>query len=110
MAIQPIDLQTLLLRLSHVGQEQSAERNAILQGQAVTGSEIAEKSREQERRLDEASTIEEGPETVNDQEGQSRQLAEERAREKERESKGQDEEGTDLFQDPDLGQNVDISG
>ena len=53
MSIQPIDLQTLLLRLNQVGQEQSAERHSIAQSQAVTGSEIAEKSQEQERRLDE---------------------------------------------------------
>ena len=112
MSIQPIDVQTLLLRLSQVGQEQSAERHAIVQGQAVTGSEIAEKSREQERRLDEPSTIEEGPEKVKDQEGQSQNLAEEKEREREPEeqSKGQEEEDRDLFRDPDLGQNVDISG
>jgi hypothetical protein len=107
MSIQPIDLQTLLLRLNQVGQEQSAERHAIAQNQAVTGSEIAEKSQEQERRLDQASTIEEGPEKVKDQEGQTQeQLTEER----ERESKGEQEEKSDLFRDPDLGQNVDISG
>ncbi len=107
MSIQPIDLQTLLLRLNQVGQEQSAERHAIAQSQAVTGSEIAEKSQEQERRLDQASTIEEGPEKVKDQEGRSReQLAEER----ERESEGEQEEQSEIFRDPDLGQNVDISG
>lgn len=107
MSIQPIDLQTLLLRLNQVGQEQSAERHAIAQSQAVTGSEIAEKSQEQERRLDQPSTIEEGPEKAKDQEGQSQeQLAEER----ERESKEEHEEQSDVFRDPDLGQNVDISG
>jgi hypothetical protein len=107
MSIQPIDLQTLLMRLSQVGQEQSAERNAIVQSQAVTGSEIAEKSQEQERRLDETSTLEEGPEKVKDEGSQNQgQLSQER----ERESGEETEKEANLFRDPDLGQNIDISG
>ncbi len=108
MSIQPIDLQTLLLRLNQVGQEQSAHRDAIIQGQAVTGSEIAQKSEEQERRLDETSTVDEGPEKVKDQEGRHREQAEEEGRQGERDE--QSEEQSELFRDPDLGQNIDISG
>lgn len=109
MSIQPIDLQTLLMRLTQVGQEQSAERHAIAQSQAVTGSEIAQKSQELESRLDETSTIEEGPEKVKDQEGQSQgQLAEEQERERGASEESQEE--ADVFRDPDLGQNIDISG
>ena len=106
MSIQPIDLQTLLLRLNQVGQEQSSQRDAVIQGQAVTGSEIAQKSEEQERRLDETSTVDEGPEALRDQEGGGRG----KPSEEERREQQQEPPEEDLFRDPDLGQNIDISG
>ena len=105
MAIQPIDLQVLFSRLNQVGREQAVQKEAQVQAQAVAGSEIAERSEEGDHRVAELSTDEEGPETVNEDsegnQGNSRQG---------KRGKTDEEEKEAVFRDPDLGQNVDISG
>lgn len=106
MAIQPIDLQTLFLRMQQIGQEQSAERNAQLQGQAVAGSEIARRSELERSVVRETHDLEGGPDQVHeDDKGQTDQKHEGRNRET-----SDDDGETDIFRDPDLGRNVDVSG
>lgn len=106
MAIQPIDLQTLFLRLNQIGQEQSAERNALLQGQAVAGSELARQSEQERSVVRESHDVEGGPEQLHDDD--------ERASEQKQSETGRDrsqnEDELDVFRDPDLGRNVDVSG
>jgi small-conductance mechanosensitive channel len=68
MSIQPIDLQTLFVRLSQIGREQSALKQAIAQNQAVTGSEIAQRSQDAGHTVRETSEVSEGPEMVNEEE------------------------------------------
>jgi hypothetical protein len=107
MAIQPIDLQTLLMRLGQVGKEEAAIRQAAAQSQSVTGSEIARRSADQQRQVTEAETLQDGAEQVHDDEsGEGSTGGEKREAE---ESEGEREEDQ-VFRDPDLGQNVDISG
>lgn len=106
MAIQPIDLQTLFLRLNQIGQEQSAERNALLQGQAVAGSELARQSELEKSVVREPHDVEGGPEQLRDDDERSSQQKREQ-----RDSEGSEEQDElDLFRDPDLGRNVDVSG
>ncbi|MFO8064289.1 MAG: hypothetical protein ACQETQ_04355 [Spirochaetota bacterium] len=107
MAIQPIDMQTLLMRLGQVGKEQAAYRQAAAQSQAVTGSEIAQRSEELQRAVSRTNTLEDGPEKVNDEENSEQGSGEKGHRGSEEEESREDE---NLFHDPDLGQNVDISG
>jgi hypothetical protein len=106
MAIQPIDLQVLFSRLSQIGREQALMRDAQVQAQAVAGSEIAERSEEGDHRVAQLSAEEEGPESVDDEsEGGQQQGSRHQHRQ------GGDEASRDrVFRDPDLGQNVDISG
>ncbi len=106
MAIQPIDLQTLFLRLNQIGQEQSAERNALLQGQAVAGSELARQSELEKSVVREPHDVEGGPEQLHDDEERS---AEQKQQESDR-KRSQDQDEQDLFRDPDLGRNVDVTG
>jgi hypothetical protein len=105
MAIQPIDLQTLFVRLSQVGREQSAIRDAVAQNQLVTGNEIAQKSQETESAVTQSSEIPEGPEVV-DEDGSGGQHPESERRRRE----SGEHEDEDVFHDPDLGQNVDLTG
>jgi hypothetical protein len=106
VSIQPIDLQVLFARLNLIGREQAAQRDSITQAQAVAANEIAERSEEGDRRVSELSTEEEGPESVSDEtESQSRQREETGKREGESEPAE-----PEVLQDPDLGQNIDISG
>lgn len=105
MSIQPIDLQTLFSRLGNVGKTQSAESQAAAQQQAVVGSELARRSAEQESSVSEPSTLEEGPEKANeDGKGSSQQHG------SGREDNEQGDEDIDVFSDPDLGKNIDLSG
>lgn len=107
MAIQPMDLQVLFSRLSQVGREQAAMKDMLIQSQAVTASEIAERSEEQDRRVSELNTEEEGPEKTGD-EGSGAALAEHE--EEESQSDHEESDAAEVFRDPDLGQNIDISG
>ena len=107
MSIQPIDLQTLFVRLSQVGREQSAIKQSIAQTQLVTGNEIAEKSQEASHVVEESKEVSEGPETVQEDGSSSEQPH----GEQNRESDSNPEEGSDeVFRDPDLGQNIDLTG
>ena len=105
MAIQPIDLQVLFSRLNQIGREQAALRDAQVQAQAVAGSEIAERSEEQDHRVSESRTDQEGPEVVDEdgEGGQSGAGEEHGSGEEERSDQ-------EVFRDPDLGQHVDLSG
>lgn len=105
MGIQPIDLQVLFSRLNQIGREQASQRDALVQAQAVAAGEIAEQSEERDRRVNELSAEEEGPEQVND-EAEGNEGGSQGRREQRQEGSPDDQ----VFRDPDLGQNVDISG
>ncbi|MFW5694387.1 MAG: hypothetical protein ACOCYB_04415 [Alkalispirochaeta sp.] len=109
MSIQPIDLQTLFVRLSQVGREQSAMKQAILQNQEVTGREIAERSRQAGESVLESEEVSEGPETV-DEEGSSPQQNTPSHHEHASGEDDSNESSEDVFRDPDLGQHIDLEG
>ncbi|MFO8043594.1 MAG: hypothetical protein R6U25_10360 [Alkalispirochaeta sp.] len=109
MSIQPIDLQTLFVRLSQVGREQSALKQSIIQNQEVAGREIAERSRQVGESVQEPDEVSEGPETVDDDGNPSQQQA--ATHQDHAHGDGSSEEPEeDLFRDPDLGQNIDLEG
>lgn len=106
MSIQPIDLQVLFSRLNQIGRDQALQRDSVLQAQAVAASEIAERSEEKDRRVSHLSTEQEGPESLDDETGGPGGGG----RERHQPSAGEGEAGPDVFSDPDLGQNVDLTG
>lgn len=108
MALQPIDLQTLFVRLSTVGREQSAMKQAVAQSQVVAGEEIAQRSQDLGHTVQETDEVSEGPETVSDEQGGTGRHAgekEKRGRHEEDESRSDE-----VFRDPDLGHFIDLSG
>ena len=105
MSVQPIDLQVLFARLNQVGREQALHRDALIQSQAVTADEIARQSDERGHGVVEVSTEEEGPEASGDRNEGSTSHGERRGRDR-----TEEERSTEAFRDPDLGQNVDVSG
>lgn len=106
MSLQPIDLQTLFVRLQQVGQDQAAIKDAAAQAQSVAGQEIAQKSTQQTTRVNEAPELQNELESVKDNEGREQ----EREEAKKRKKKDSSRQESELFRDPDLGQNIDISG
>ncbi len=106
MALQPIDLQTLFVRLSTVGREQAGLKQAIAQGQEVAGREIAQRSQNASHVVREMDEVSEGPEKVEEEEeraqqGQQSDQPGERDDSPSKENKH--------FQDPDIGQIIDVS-
>lgn len=109
MSLQPIDLQTLFVRLSQIGREQSAIRDAVAQNQAVAGSEIVQRAQQETHTVRQPDEVSEGPESVQEDEEEQRRREEERSSDGEKEK--QDGSGdAQVFDDPALGQNVDLSG
>ena len=106
MSVQPIDLQVLFSRLNLIGREQTAQRNMITQAQAVAASEIAERSAEEARRVSELHHEDEGSEKVSD-DSESGQSAQEQSGDHEPAQESAEQE---ILRDPDLGQNIDLSG
>jgi hypothetical protein len=106
--IQPIDLQTLFMRLNQVGKEQAAQKEAAHVAQETKGSEIAKRSQDQTHSVNQTKDLEEGPNAVKDEE----------QKKEEPESGTEDQPDQDdkktakkrVYQDPALGTKIDISG
>ena len=107
MSIQPIDLQTLFMRLGQVGKEQAAMREAAHLAQAAQGTEIARQSEEAARTVNETKELEDGLEAVKDEQEGAGKNAE---REKEESQSKEKNEQKDVFSDPALGTKIDLSG
>jgi hypothetical protein len=106
MAIQPIDLQTLFLRMNQIAKDQAAQRDVLAHNQALQGSEIAERTKQTDNTVTQTDETSEGPNKM-DEDGSgkgSEQEREEEQKKREREKKQQ------YVEDPDLGHNIDITG
>ena len=60
MALQPMDLQVLFMRLDTVGRESTAQQQAVAQGQQVAGEELAERSQALARQVRELEEMPDG--------------------------------------------------
>lgn len=107
MAVQPIDLQTLFVRLQQVGQDQAALKDSVTQAQAVAGQEIVQKSVQQQSSVTQTPELQEGLEKVSDEEGRKEPREQSQKQKEEEEEKRRK---ANVFHDPDLGQHIDISG
>jgi len=109
MSIKPIDLQTLFMHMNQVGKEQAQQREGVLLQQATMGSELAQESEHADSSVNETQATSEGPEEVHEDE----EKADGRRRRRRKREKGSDEEGphdSKYYKDPDLGNNIDITG
>ena len=107
MSIQPIDLQTLFMRLGQVGKEQAAMREASLAAQAAQGSEIVKHSEELARTVNETKELEDGPDAVKEDEQKSEKQS---GGSKDETHDKEENEKKDVFSDPALGNKIDLSG
>ncbi len=107
MSIQPIDLQTLFMRLSQVGKEQAVMREAEHVAQAAQGSEIVKHSDESARTVNETKDVEDGPDAIKDEEQKSEKRS---GGEKGEPHDKAEKERKNVFSDPALGNKIDLSG
>lgn len=108
MPIKPLDLQTLFVKMSQVGKEQSHIKNAAAVQQSLRGQEISREELKKDHQVNESSEDTESGKVKDDQKNASQ-------------GEGKDESGglelsdemkrkKEVFSDPDMGQHVDISG
>jgi hypothetical protein len=105
MAVQPIDLQVLFSRLTDVGREQTAYRETQLQSQLNAARALVEQSGQSGHRVASVRDDEEGPEQVSDEPEKKQPDAEDHDR-----SRKDEQPAGQTLHDPELGQNIDISG
>jgi hypothetical protein len=110
MPIQPIDLQTLFAHLHHVGKGVASERAASAVQQASQAGEMVQRSQEEDSSVPETRDTDggDGLDKVRDEE--SRQDTRQGSGKREREEEAEEQERKTVYEDPDLGHHVDISG
>lgn len=106
MPIQPIDMQTLFMRLNQVGKEQAVQKESANLAQSQAASEFVRESDAHAHSVNETPDVEEGLEAVNeDNQNQNERENEEQERDSQEATKKRE-----IFRDPDLGSNIDIVG
>lgn len=110
MSVQPIDLQTLFMRLSQVGKEQAALNEATHVAQSVKGAEIAKRSEELARTVNENKDLENGPDAIKEDEQRGGRRNGEQNKEPGQLAEKKEQQQRNIFQDPELGTKIDLSG
>jgi hypothetical protein len=112
MSLQPIDLQTLFVRLSQIGKEQANRKESAVLEQETRGKEMARQSKLQDETVNQTSEAQNEAKVKERQEGGSGGAPRERGGEEDqkRERRGEEKKKRNVFEDPALGKNIDISG
>jgi hypothetical protein len=106
MPLLPIDLQTLFTQLTHVGKEQAAQKDASPHAQSLQGAQLVQKTEQRDAAVNETRPQEQGPENV-----KRRTRRDGRHREKPPGERPPAQQQTpEIFVDPALGRNVDLTG
>jgi hypothetical protein len=106
MPILPIDLQTLFSNMNTVGKDQAVQKDVPPEQQNLQGSQIAKTTLEKDNEVNLTEELDDGSEPIKDQESESGKGSGKNRKKKENEEK--DGKKEDPFQDPDLGQHIDI--
>ena len=113
MAIAPIDLQTLYSQLDKVGKTYGSQAQAIQMQNAITDVEKAKQQLEEKKKISStAMPEEEDTQRVKDRQYNNPQNSEKKQNPESEEEMNQEEEKTkrSIFQDPNLGQHIDVIG
>jgi len=104
----PIDLQTLFSQTNTVGKEQAAQKEAAPTAQSLQASQLVQKTEQRDNAVNETQHQEQGPEQVK---GRTRR---EPGASREKGKRGKPttppEQKKDVFRDPELGKNIDVTG
>jgi len=103
----PIDLQTLFTQIPQVGKEQAAQKDATPLAQSLQGAQMVRKNEQKDNAVNETQPPDRGPEQVKQK---TRREGERKGRGRDaRRPAPQDPKKRDVFRDPDLGRNIDIT-
>lgn len=108
MSIQPIDLQTLFVKMNLVGKEHSTQKNNVIVRQEIQGEEIVKKHQHDDHSVNKTEVSDEGLEKtkddLNEENNQNRKHHHQRKHEAKEHS-----ESKEILRDPNLGKNIDFS-
>ena len=108
MSIQPIDLQTLFVKMAQVGKEQAVEKDSITLQQQIQGSEIEKRNQHSDTSVNRADNSDTGAEKAKEDSEHNMHNHEKRENGKKKNSKTY--KNKELLFDPNLGKNIDFSG
>jgi hypothetical protein len=108
MPLLPIDLQTVFSQSNQVGRDQALQQQAPPQAQAQAATEIVREAQARDTQVNESRDAGDGAEAVKDKDKGRRRLG--RRGHKRAEAKAEVPSRKPVFTDPELGQNVDITG
>ncbi|MBN2655471.1 MAG: hypothetical protein JXR86_00305 [Spirochaetales bacterium] len=107
MAITPLDLQTMFVRLNEVGKEQNHLKEAVASQQAAGAKELKEQELRQDKSVNKAEEDKEA-QKLKEEGGGEKNGADSREREKSEEQSARPQRK--VFSDPEMGSHIDISG
>lgn len=110
MPIQPIDLQTLFAHINQVGKEQAALKEGQAAQQAAHANELIKEMKHQDESVNKSTKTDEDNQKIQDDQGNNNpgEFSGESGNEKEKSE--EEKKKINVFTDPDLGKNIDISG
>lgn len=117
MSLQPIDLQTLFVRLSQIGKEQAARKDSAVLEQEARGNQMAKQAMLNDETVSRTKEMQEESSKVKERkEGKEREKPEgqkDMGRGSQGKSDNEEKEENkrrNIFEDPALGKNIDLSG
>jgi len=106
MPITPIDLQTLYAQLNQIGREQAQNKQTPEIQASLQQLQQIQELKEKDDSVNQNKDIGEGLQNIKDEEKREKQ----KRQEKRFSSKEQGQEVKEVFNDPNLGQHIDIIG
>jgi len=107
MPLLPIDLQTMFAHMNQVGREEAVQRQVSPEAQSLQAMNIARRTEERDKSVNEANEVSEGAEKVQEEERRAEERQEKREKKDRRAKAGSESE---IFRDPALGRHIDIEG
>lgn len=107
MAVKPIDLQVLFGKMAQVGKEQAHLKNMGAIHRFVDDNKLIEESHKKNQAVNKADETEQENKVKEDGENKGQQ---QQAAGQKKKKENHDENDDSYFHDPDLGQNIDLSG
>ncbi len=108
MPIQPIDLQTLFAHINQVGKDQAVLKEGLSSQQAAHAAELVKETMHQDESVNKSGKTDEDNQKIHDEDNTGNQG--DPGKRKEKDIPPEEKKKINVFTDPDLGKNIDISG
>lgn len=108
MPILPIDLQTMIAQMDRVGKEQAVQKEVSPHHQALQATELAKKAEQDNHSVNRSHELGEGAEKVKEE--KDREKKRKGAAPKKGKQEMSDNMQKEIFEDPDLGRHINLSG